>query len=95
MTMPDPYVGMQLDHACRAKWEAGAKVYGPVFVGNPAAHLFEECVDALNYIDEMARQRYPSGRLDELRRAVRKVALEAQLLYWSREGNRNAATASA
>lgn len=38
------------------KWKKGRAKYGPDFVGDPIQELFEECLDASNYAEEIARQ---------------------------------------
>lgn len=70
-------IEMPIEEACRAKWDAGQKVYGKVFVGHPLEQLDAEFVDALNYIEEGTRWGFDFGdmkeRITEMREYNRKM----------------------
>lgn len=76
-------IEMSVDEARTAKWAYGAMKYGPDFVGNPLVKLHSEGIDALNYVDETAKQglaneyelfdlRYHASRIVAITRAVHK-----------------------
>lgn len=49
-------IDVPIKEAQRIKWEAGAEKYGPVFVGDPIEQMYEEFVDALNYVEQAERE---------------------------------------
>jgi hypothetical protein len=56
MNSPVIDLSLTIDEARALRFEEGRKKYGPVFQGDPLAHLYEELLDALNYWDECRRQ---------------------------------------
>ena len=71
-----PFAGMPFDEARRAKWERGRALHrggGETgFVGDPAYELFEEMLDAMNYLEELESRGVDVP--DEHREAVRALA---------------------
>ena len=66
---------MTVDEACAEKWRQGQIKYGPVFVGDPLEELYAECIDSLNYYEELERQRgLLSPNLVACRVATRHIA---------------------
>ena len=51
-----PLIQVPFDEAMRIKWARGQAIYGPEFVGDPIHNLFEELVDASNYLEEARLQ---------------------------------------
>lgn len=53
-------IEMPIDMAKGRKWEWGNEKYGPEFQGCPLVKLHSECVDSLNYIDQVAEDNLAS-----------------------------------
>lgn len=70
---------MPVEQARRAKWEAGKAVYGDEFVGEPAEHGDEECLDAWNYAEQMEKEGYPPYTC----RAIKETVENLQQLFRS------------
>lgn len=68
----DRLIDLEIDEACRLKWQRGQKVYGQTFVGHPLIQLDEELIDALNYLEEAARWGYDIGDIPQQLRAIRE-----------------------
>lgn len=70
----DTPFGETVEDACRAKWEAGRRLYGAEFVGDPLEELYGEYLDALNYFDELDRRGLLSEDLVYARLSTRRLA---------------------
>lgn len=65
-------IDLPITDACREKWTAGRRKYGPVFVGHPLVELDFELIDALNYEEEATRRGYQMGVMRETLLALRR-----------------------
>lgn len=78
------YIETPFDEATKQKWEAGQKVYGPTFIGEPAEQLYEEALDSWNYCEEMLRWGYPAADVQLMMHAIRFIGATAQSLRQAR-----------
>ena len=46
-------INAPLVRACIVKWNEGREKHGITFVQDPLPEAFEECVDGINYLDQM------------------------------------------
>lgn len=46
-------INVPLVRACIVKWNEGREKHGITFVQDPLPEAFEECVDGINYLDQM------------------------------------------
>lgn len=75
-------IEMSVTEAQKAKWDAGRKLYGEEFVGEPVVCLHSEGIDSLNYIDELERRNGRRDVLDKLRDHAEGLVRYARLLYY-------------
>jgi hypothetical protein len=78
---------LPIPHACRLKHELGCAEHRRTpdspFVGDPLIEAYSEFIDALNYLDEAARQ----GReVSEMRGQVETLTAALQLFLCVRNG---------
>lgn len=73
-------LNLSVDEARERRWVEGRAVHGGgAFVGDPYLELYEELLDALNYIEEAIRQGAPRGGpqlLQRLRGRIDRCALD-------------------
>lgn len=54
------FIDMPYEDALALKWSLGQQKYGPVFVGDPLEHLFEELLDGRHYAEKLKRDGAPN-----------------------------------
>jgi hypothetical protein len=57
-------INAPLVRACIVKWNEGREKHGITFVQDPLPEAFEECVDGINYLDQMEMTAAPGERED-------------------------------
>ncbi len=72
--MKTNYAEMPPFRAALQKWSDGQAIHGPVFVGDALAHLYEEQLDAFNYVQQLRfERRFPSAKLDKIELGVQAL----------------------
>jgi hypothetical protein len=77
-------IGMELAEARRVKWARGRRKFGAEFVGDPLEEAFEEVVDLLNYLDELAVR---GEEVEDLPRVAAGIGARLQDMHLQREGS--------
>ena len=81
-----PLIELPLQTAQILKYERGRRLYRPnggEFVGDPMVELFEECLDAIHYCDELLKRGYVIAR--NMRAEFELAALQLQRSYRERK----------
>jgi hypothetical protein len=83
--MRDPrayLINLPIVRACIVKWNEGRKKHGEIFIGDPLAEAFEECLDLVHYVDQIELTTDSDRQLlDEVRRDTLRSAKKLQMLY--------------
>jgi len=84
MPRTDLTIELPTTRAIAERWRKGRLVHGTKFVGDPLNEWYEELIDAINYVDEVAT-RDPAADVDWCRDQLLRMAEHVRALWQKRQ----------